>query len=112
MKAFNFLKKGFLFFASVLLLMGFIIQKSSKPQTHIVEIRDMRFQPENLNVHKGDTIVWINRDIVAHDVTEENKAWASPSLAMNASWKKAITKNASYFCSIHVVMKGKLSVEE
>ncbi len=81
------------------------------PKNHIVEIKDMKFQPEVLTVNKGDIVTWINRDYVPHDVTEINKAWASPRLKTNQSWKKVITKSASYYCSIHVVMKGKLIVK-
>lgn len=84
----------------------------TQPKTHIVEIKDMKFQPAVLKLHKGDTVVWINKDIVAHDVTEDNKTWASPILAKGESWKKAITKNDSYYCSVHIVMKGKLEIVE
>jgi len=41
----------------------------------------MQFQPQNISGNKGDTVVFINNDIVAHDVTEKNKAWASPQLS-------------------------------
>lgn len=87
------------------------VQENYKPQTHIIEIKDMSFQPENLTVHKGDTVVWMNKDIVAHDVTQENQTWASPPIINEASWKKEINQSDSYYCSIHVVMKGTLTVE-
>jgi len=83
----------------------------TQPKTHIVEIKDMRFQPETLTVHKGDTVIWLNKDIVTHDVTETNNTWASPKLAKGESWKKAITKSDAYYCSIHIIMKAKLVVE-
>lgn len=86
-------------------------QPGHKPKSHIVEIKDMKFQPAELTVNKGDTVIWINKDIVPHDVTEINKAWASPPLKTGNSWKKVITKSDSYYCSIHVVMKGKLIVK-
>lgn len=72
----------------------------------------MKFVPADLNVHKGDTVLWINKDIVAHDVTETNKAWASPTLPNDASFKKVITTNETYYCSIHLIMTGKVLVEE
>lgn len=113
MKAFSSFKSSAFLFVSMLIFVGCNNKQSNyTPQTHIVEIKDMQFQPANLQVHKGDTVIWINKDIVAHDVTEQNKAWASPALANEASWKKAITKSDSYYCSIHVIMKGKLTVEE
>ena|SRR5687768_17597748 len=79
---------------------------------HTVEIKQMKFQPNELKLHKGDTVLWINKDITDHDVTEETKkAWTSSKLPMGKSWSKVIEESANYYCSIHVVMKGKLMVE-
>ncbi len=112
MKTFNFRRTTVFFLLSILVFVGCKSQDSYKPQTHIVEIKDMTFQPAELTLHKGDTVVWINKDIVAHDVTEDHKAWASPALVSNSSWTKVITQSDAYYCSIHVVMKGKLTVED
>ena len=79
---------------------------------HTVLIKQMKFDPDKLNLHKGDTVLWINKDITDHDVTEETKRrWTSSTLATGKSWMKVISEDADYFCSIHVVMKGKLVVE-
>ena len=43
------------------------------PQRHVVEIRGMAFHPEVLEVRRGDTVVWINRDIVPHTATATRK---------------------------------------
>jgi plastocyanin len=77
-----------------------------------VEIKQMQFQPAELALQKGDTVIWINHDIVTHDVTEEKgKVWTSGPLAPGDSWSLVVTEGADYFCSIHVVMKGKLIVQ-
>jgi len=79
---------------------------------HTVVIRQMKFEPAELKLHKGDTVLWINKDITDHDVTEENdKQWSSSRLPINQSWSKVVNQSANYYCSIHVVMKGKLIVE-
>jgi plastocyanin len=79
---------------------------------HTVLIKYMTFQPAELTLHKGDTVLWVNKDITDHDVTEEtSKAWTSSKLVMGKSWSKVITKSDAYYCSIHLVMKGKLVVE-
>ena len=84
----------------------------SIPKVHTVEIKQMKFQPAELIIQKGDTVVWINNDIVAHDVTEEsNKAWTSSLMPVGRSWSLVVNQNADYYCSIHVVMKGKLIVQ-
>lgn len=77
-----------------------------------VEIKQMQFQPASLTVQKGDTVIWTNRDIVTHDVTEEKyKRWTSGPLAPGQSWSLVVTKSADYYCSIHLVMKGRLIVQ-
>ena len=82
------------------------------PKVHTVEIKQMKFQPAELIVQKGDTVVWINNDIVAHDVTEElSKAWTSSLMPIGKSWSLVATQSADYYCSIHLVMKGKLIVQ-
>jgi plastocyanin len=82
------------------------------PELHVVEIKDMKFQPEEISVKKGDTVMWINRDMVTHCVTEENKkAWTSSNIAAGASWKMVVENSADYFCAIHQVMKGKIIVQ-
>lgn len=82
------------------------------PELHVVEIKDMKFQPESLSVKRGDTVMWINHDMVTHCVTEEKtKAWTSSNIVANASWKMVIKSDADYFCAIHQVMKGKITVQ-
>ena len=71
----------------------------------------MQFQPAVLTIKKGDTVTWINKDFVDHDVTEEKlRAWKSPILKAGKKFSRVITASTEYFCSIHVVMKGKLKV--
>lgn len=82
---------------------GFKNTSQDKPTTHIVTIQQMKFDPENLKVSKGDIVEWINKDIVPHDVTEINKKWTSKPLATGDTFSKVITKDVEYFCSIHVL---------
>lgn len=71
----------------------------------------MKFQPAELTIHKGDTVTWINNDFVDHDITElKSKAWHSSSLKPGKKYSKVMTTGADYFCSIHVVMKGKIKL--
>jgi len=93
-------------------LTGYLPAVRFAPQVHTVEIKDMKFQPATLKVRKGDTVLWINRDLVTHDVTEENrKEWSSSPIPSGKSWQMKVTQSADYYCSIHQVMKGKLLVE-
>lgn len=81
-------------------------------RVHVVEIKQMKFEPREIKVHKGDRVLWINKDITNHDVTEQlSKAWASSPLASGESWSMVVTESADYYCNLHQVMKGKITVE-
>jgi plastocyanin len=82
------------------------------PSLYVVQIEQMKFLLADISVHSGDTVMWINNDMVAHDVTEEkNKAWSSSLLQPDKSWKFVVKESADYYCSIHVVMKGSIAVK-
>ena len=81
-------------------------------KSHTVEIKGMQFQPGEIRIKSGDTVTFINKDILVHNVTEEqNKSWASPSLSTDQSYSVVITGTSNYYCTIHPVMKGKVIVE-
>jgi len=80
--------------------------------TDTVFISDMKFLPNVIKVHNGDTVVWVNKDLVMHNVTElTGKGWASPPIHSGASWKMAVKQATDYHCSIHPEMKGKIILE-
>ena len=85
---------------------------SQEVHKYTVEIAQMKFSPSELRVEKGDSIIFVNHDIVVHDVTEEKtKKWKSSPLQPGESWTLVVEESSDYFCSIHVVMKGKIIVE-
>jgi len=80
--------------------------------TDTVVIHQMQFDPAAITITKGDTIVWINKDMVDHNVTEEkSKAFISDTIHIGKIWKRAFTTDADYYCSIHPTMKGKIIVK-
>lgn len=110
------LKHGLSAFGIAVLLVGCNTKTGSsnenEPKVHVVEITDMKFSPQHLVVHKGDTIVFNNHDLVTHDVTEETtKAWTSSKLPAGESWTMVATTSCDYYCKLHPPMKGKIIVE-
>jgi plastocyanin len=85
----------------------------AKAQSHVVTIEGVQFHPATLRVHRGDTIVWINKDLFPHTVTAAAKAFDSHDIAPNASWTYRAVKagNYAYTCTYHPTMKGQLSVQ-
>lgn len=96
----------------VFLLAGSSCNSSTvAPQTHVVNIQQMKFQPAELVIQKGDTVVWNNLDMVTHDVTDEKGvAWTAEPIPPGGNQKHVVQESLNYFCSFHPVMKGKLMV--
>ena len=92
-------------------------QQGTEEKIHKIDkvtIQMMKFNPEVLNVSKGDTVVWINKGMVPHTVKsyQDNKFY-SDTLAPGQSWKWIINDSASYFCTIHpATMKAKVLLQE
>ncbi len=95
----------------IAILLGSCSSSIQKPKLYTVEIKDMKYVPDDITVNKGDTVLWINRDMMSHDVTEEGNAWTSSVIPADSSWKMEVAEPSNYYCSIHVVMKGKIRVQ-
>ena len=85
----------------------------TKRTVHTVTIEAMKYSPERLTVHAGDTVVWINKDLFPHTVTEIGKRFDSHEIKPNASWRYVAQARGefAYVCSLHPTMKGALVVE-
>ena len=80
--------------------------------THSIAISEMKFIPAELYAKQGDTVVFVNMDVVTHDITEEaSKAWSSSMLPTKQSWSMVVSQSSNYYCSLHPVMKGKIVME-
>ena len=88
---------------------------AAPPKTHTVEIRGMEFRPAVLTAAAGDTIVWINRDIVPHTATTSGSSptrWDTGQLGQGqvgryVARRAGVTR---YACTLHPTMHGKLIV--
>lgn len=83
------------------------------PTTHTVEIRRLRFEPSRLTVRAGDTIVWINRDLVPHTVAPLDRAWSSGEMRQAESFRWIADEAATltYFCEYHPGMRAVVETE-
>jgi plastocyanin len=95
----------------------FLTSCTSEPETtvpvvHTIVISSMQFNPAELTLQKGDTVVFVNKDLVVHDITQDpEKSWTSSNLSPGQSYRMAIRVSSDYYCSIHPTMKGKLVVQ-
>lgn len=88
------------------------VQAVHVPTSAAVSIAQMSFHPDTLQVQRGDTVIFTNNDVVDHDVTElPDSLWTSHLMHPGDSWKWVADSTAYYFCSIHVVMRGRVIVQ-
>lgn len=82
------------------------------PRSHTVEIRGFAYLPATLEVAVGDTVVWINRDVLPHTATQDGRGWDSGSINTGQAWRLIAASPGSqpYYCAFHPVMRGKLVV--
>ena len=90
-----------------------VVTTSAQAAQHTVTIDGVQYSPADLTVHRGDTVVWVNKDPFPHTATADDKAFSSGSIAVNGTWKYVAMKSGvhSYSCTFHPTMKGKLTVE-
>ena len=89
-------------------------QRGRKPVTHTVTIDRSAFQPATLTIKPGDTVVWVNKDIVSHTATSATpKVFESGTIDTGKSWKKVFTAKGDfpYHCRFHPTMKATLRVQ-
>ncbi len=89
-----------------------VVKEKAAPTSVNVSIAQMKFIPDDVHVHAGDTVIFTNNDVVDHDATSlPDSAWTSGLLHPGDSWKWVADSTAYYFCSIHVVMRGTVTVD-
>lgn len=101
-----------LIMVSVLMMSAFggevLAQTTSLPQRHVVQIQDFAFQPPQITVAPGDTVVWVNKDFVPHFVSLADGKWQSEILEEGQSWELLVDESGRfhYVCIFHPEMAG------
>lgn len=80
--------------------------------THEVTIEGMKFQPAVVTVHRGDKVVWHNKDLVPHTVTADRQ-FDSRELGPGRSWSWTARGSGrlGYVCTYHPGMTGAVVVQ-
>lgn len=99
----------------MLFLLPLMVLCSADPivSTRTVTIRDMSFQPAEIEVRVGDSVTWTNRDDRDHTVVADG-LFNSNNLSSGATFTFRFNKPGSfaYACSYHPRMRGRVNVVE
>ncbi len=106
------------------IILGFVVfglfseeavsKTASLSQQHVVHIKTFAFSPEQLTVSPGDTILWVNQDIVPHLLNIANNQWQSPVIEEGQSWEMVVNEQGSYayLCVFHPQMTGAFATNQ
>ena len=85
----------------------------AKPATHTVTIDATSYAPARLTVHPGDTVVWVNKDLIPHTATAKAGIFDSKVLATGATFRFTVKAKGGtdYACLFHPTMTGRIDVE-
>jgi plastocyanin len=77
-----------------------------------ITMDNLVISPAEASAKVGDTIEWINKDILAHTATARNGDW-DITLPPKTSGSLVLTKagTVDYYCRFHPNMKATLTVE-
>lgn len=80
--------------------------------THTVVMEGMAFTPRAITVAAGDTIVWVNKDMVPHSTTSTSAGFDSKVIAASESWRTRLEQAGEfdYVCAFHPMMTAKVLV--
>lgn len=102
------------FLRSVLALVALVLALAGPAQaasTIDVTINGFAFNPENVNIVAGDTVVWTNDDGVAHNVS--GGSFSSGNFVTGTFTHTFTTPGTyEYFCTLHGSMRGSVIVAD
>jgi plastocyanin len=71
-----------------------------------LEMRQMAFWPQRVEVTSGTTVVWTNKDQLIHTVTADDRSWDSGEIAPGRTWRHTFDRPGTYafHCTPHPFM--------
>src|SRR4051794_29854296 len=88
-----------------------LVSVPARSATVQIVIEKLVFSPAEASAKVGDTIEWVNKDILAHSATAKTAGWdvlIPPGKTARLQVKAA--GRVDYFCKLHPNMKGRVTV--
>lgn len=81
-----------------------------RPQTHVVDVRNFAYEPATLDIQAGDTLAFVNHDIVPHTATARDQSWDTESIATADTVRVVAGASGDYFCAFHPSMMATVAI--
>jgi len=103
------MKPGRIFPIIAALMLG--VSVSAQAATIQISMENLEIMPAQVSAKVGDTIEWINKDVLAHTATARNGDF-DVMLPPKKTGTLVVTKAGTfeYYCSFHPNMKASLTV--
>ena len=85
---------------------------AAAPRTYTVVIDKLKFGPVPAQLRKGDTILWVNKDMLRHTATAADRSF-DVDLQPGKTGKTLLGKTGTFpfLCRFHPGMRGVLQVK-
>src|SRR5689334_16321316 len=84
---------------------------TAAPKVHVVVMDRLKFGPVPTDLHVGDTIRWVNKDLFRHTATARDGSF-NVDLVAGAAAGTRLTRagTIAFFCRYHPGMTGRLTI--
>jgi plastocyanin len=91
--------------------LALIAGSDASAETIRINVDRLAFAPSHVSARVGDTIEWVNADILAHTATARDKLF-DVTFAAGRTGRLTLTREGEieYYCRFHPNMVGRLSV--
>jgi len=89
-----------------------LLAGAAQAATHNVTIKSFMFDPADLTIAAGDSVIFTNEDGAPHTATDVNGAFDTGRLNRGGSATLTFAGAGAfeYFCEFHPNMKGKITI--
>lgn len=86
---------------------------AAAPRTFVVTMDKLKFGPVPTDLHKGDILIWDNRDLFRHTATADDHHSFDVDLMPGAKKRMVLTKTGTFpfTCRYHPNMRGTLEIK-
>jgi plastocyanin len=85
---------------------------ASAAATRTVAMRNIKFNPRDITIGRGDTVTWENEDAERHNAIGENNSFDTPVIDQGETSQHTFNNAGTidYFCTLHANMEGTITV--
>lgn len=96
-----------------LLFAGIVAASPAQADEVEVSVDNFTYNPQQITVKAGTTVVWINHDDIPHTVTSKTGVFRSKALDSDDKFSFTFSTPGTfpYFCALHPHMTGSIVVE-